>query len=365
MELPLDCSDCGAPLLSGGELGGEREAPGAPDRRLACPECGASHGVDEFGVVHLKDRSYDYEQTHSSTVDLAAEVRSMTRDKFFDPATRDRLEREYEEFGVRYCLDTHRFAWTKLEPVAGKVVLDLGCGFGGASVLAARRGADLVLSVDGNLGRIRFLAAWAEKEGLDGILPLHANIRDLSLRPDTVDLCIMSGSLEWVGALGGGGDPEEAQRRALRRVRESLRPSGTLLVAIENRFAAHHFFGYRAHRVEPPFTTVLPRRLADRISRIVAGRPFNTYTYSLGGYRRLLRGCGFDRVDFYYPLPGYQHPAALLSSVEEGPLRDALSGWHIPFPKSVLKPILILLSRLGAARWFVMDYVIRGRPGAE
>lgn len=361
MDPPLDCSDCGGSLVFDG--GGE--ASDAPARRLACAACGTSHRVDPFGVAHLKERSYDYEQTHPSTTKLADEVRSMTRDEFFDPSTGDRLEREYEEFGVRYCLDTHRFAWTKLEPVAGKVVLDLGCGFGGASILAARRGAGLVLSVDGNLGRIRFLAAWAEKEGLDAVRPLHANIRDLSLRPDSVDLCIMSGSLEWVGALGGGGDPGEAQRRALRRVRESLRPSGTLLVAIENRFAAHHFLGYRAHRVEPPFTTVLPRPLADRISRIVAGRPFNTYTYSHGGYRRLFRGCGFDQVELYYPLPGYQHPAALLSSVDAGPLRDALSGWYLPFPKSVLKPILILLSKLGVARWFVMDYVIRGRSGEE
>lgn len=355
MRHPLGCPACGEPLAAG------PDGPVPAGGRLPCDGCGGSVRVDEFGVLHLKERSYDYEQTHPSTLELAAEVRAMTAGEIEDPSVLERLEREYDEFGVRYCLDTHRFSWTKLESVEGKTVLDLGCGFGGASVLAARRGAGLVVAVDGNLGRLRFLAARAEKEGLEALLPVHGNLRDLPLRPGSADLCLMSGSLEWVGALGGDGDPGRAQLRVLRRVGDALRPSGALLVAIENRFAVHHFFGYRAHVVEPPFTTVLPRKVADRISRLVKERPFNTYTYSHGGYRRLLGKAGLDRVDFYYPLPGYQHPAVLLSSAEVDPLRDALSRWHLPFPKVLVKHLLLALAKLGVARWFMIDYVIRAK----
>lgn len=338
------CPDCGASI--------------SPPQPHSCPNCDFSYNTDKYGVTHQKEITYEYEHTEKSTEKLAEEVYEMGNE-FFEYEEIRRLENYYKEFSYDYCLDLGRFDWLGIQDFTGKTVVDIGCGFGGASIYAAKHGADRVYSIDGNLGRLRFLGAWAEKENIGNLYPIHADALELTFEKEAIDVCLMVGSLEWIGAISKKNPhPKKAQLSLLNNINKWLSPDGDLLVAIENRFALQHFFGYTPHVVEPPFSTILPRTLANFVSKTIGNRPYNVYTYSYRGYKKILFMSGFPEQKFYIPLPSYQHPRVVFP-LKEGILTDALSKWSLDFPKNVAKYILTLFDQIGKGHWFVPAYIIR------
>jgi SAM-dependent methyltransferase len=349
-QIPFECIECGNSSLVYSE-------------NVTCRECSSKYEVDDFGVIHFKEESYEYEQTYNSTLKLANKIREMEARSFFDDKNLKMLESSYEEFGVEYCLNSSRFEWTGIEDVRGGTILDLGSGFGGASILSAKRGADTVFAVDGNLGRLRFLAAWADKEEVESIIPIHADALDLSFESDIFDCCIMCGSLEWMGAMENtDSSPTEAQRTVLRNVCDGLSRNGAILIAIENRFALQNFVGHTPHLVEPAFTTILPRRIANVVSKAITGKAYRVYTHSHSGYQTLLNNSGFGDVEFYYPIPDYQEPTVVTSTTEADVLSQSLLRLDLSTWKSVARLALITLGRLGIAHWFMPCYILRGKP---
>jgi hypothetical protein len=86
-----------------------------------------------------------------------------------------------------------------------------------------------------------------------------------------------------------------------------LKPGGTLLLGIENRYAAHYFAGAREDHTDLRFSSLIPRRLADLYNRRAKGVPFETPTHSREALRELLRGAGLNpRIAAV--LPSYQQP---------------------------------------------------------
>jgi len=326
----------------------------------SCPDCDFSYNTDEYGVVYNKEKTYEYAHTKKSTEKLAEEVREMDSE-FFEYEEIRRLENSYEEFSYDYCLDLGRFDWLGVLDFTGKTVIDIGCGFGGASIYAAKHGAETVYSIDGNLGRLRFLGAWREKENLENVYPIHADALDLTFEEGSTDVCLMVGSLEWMGAISEKyASPKEAQLSLLSQVSDCLSPDGNLFVAIENRFALQHFFGYTSHVVEPPFSTILPRILADFESKATGNGAYDVYTHSYSGYKKILSASGFTEQKFYIPLPSYQNPKVVFPA-NEGGLAEALPKWKLDFPKSIAKKILGLFDRLGRAEWIVPAYIIQAK----
>ncbi|HWN82419.1 MAG TPA: hypothetical protein VNM87_10015, partial [Candidatus Udaeobacter sp.] len=135
----------------------------------------------------------------------------------------------------------------------------------------------------------------------------------------------LSGVLEWVGK--GSRDPGGTQLAVLRAIRRVLRPDGVLVIGIENRTGIWFFLGRQDHSYLP-FTGLLPRPAASLVTRWLRGHPYDTYTYTHPGYRRLLAAAGYDDLRTVLPVWSYNSPEYLMP-LADGPrteLADELMG---------------------------------------
>jgi len=103
------------------------------------------------------------------------------------------------------------------------------------------------------------------------------------------------------------GGPQDAQMEALRRVYYHLKNDGYLYIGIENRFGFQYLLGGKDHN-GLPFVSLLPRFMANLLSKRFAGEPYTTYQYSIYGYKKALQEVGFSEIKFYAPLPQYRTP---------------------------------------------------------
>jgi SAM-dependent methyltransferase len=130
--------------------------------------------------------------------------------------------------------------------------------------------------------------------------------------PNTsVDIVILNGVLEWMGAADIDATPDRVQVEALKEIRRVLKPGGVLYIGIENRYSISTLLGQKIHG-ELPFVGLLPRRLSNFITKRLRGEQHRTYIYSIRGYRQLLKHAGFHQNDFYLPYPSYHHANYLI-----------------------------------------------------
>jgi len=190
------------------------------------------------------------------------------------------------------------------------MVLDLGCGFGALSVPISRV-CGRIVAVDATYERIRFLDLRARREGLTNLMPVHANLLELPLGKSMFDFVLMNGVLEWVGEWLKSKNARDVQLRALKKARDLLKPDGVLYLAIENRFGLELLFRRKDHN-KLYFTSYMPRKIADIVTRALKGKPYRTYTYGHGGYRQLMEEAGFTKISFYCPWPRYQTPRHIM-----------------------------------------------------
>src|SRR3989344_9047582 len=135
---------------------------------------------------------------------------------------------------------------------------------------------------------------------------------DLPFAAESFDIIVMNGVLEWVGKTKHFSRPREAQIACLKICRQLLKAQGYLYIGIENRWAASYLRGRDHSGLR--FTSYMPRWLADWYSRLRGKGSYATYTYSRRGYDRLLSDAGFatDKIEYYLPYPGYNHPRIVI-----------------------------------------------------
>lgn len=175
----------------------------------------------------------------------------------------------------RYRL-VERFA-----PPTGRVLLDFGCGSGVQSLLF-RDDFDRVVGVDVAEGQLAAFARRIAARGLaDRFLPVLYDGRRLPLAAHSMDCAVSFEVLEHV----------EDERAALDEIRRVLRPGGSLLLSVPNRWWVFETHGADLpllpwNRV--PFFSWLPARFHDRYARA------RNYTRAKIG--RLLEESGFEVV---------------------------------------------------------------------
>ncbi len=262
-----------------------------------------------------------------------------------------------------------RYAWKlllDLKPDAK--VLDLGCGLGNLTRSLAPH-VDCVYAMDLTIERLRFAKQrFAHFNREDRILLVAGGDgARLPFADHSLDLVTLSGVLEWVAADGDAGprgeskarkvlrmalsffgerNPRSVQTRFLREIRRVLKPDGQLFVAIENGHNQEYLHSRVDHHSGLRYASLLPRFAANLYSIAVRHRPYRTYTYSLPGYRRLMRAGGFPEQRFFGLLPGYSHLA------EVTPLVNAHRYWETAKPAPTLK------ERIARHRHFVPAYGI-------
>jgi SAM-dependent methyltransferase len=189
-------------------------------------------------------------------------------------------------------------------------VLDIGHGVAGFS-LALAQNANKVINFDLRYNSTRNLRNTINEKHIENILSSRSDANNMPYKENSFDLVILNGVLEYT-ANGQEGDPRNVQKKILKDVKKLLRPGGWLYLGIENRYYLKFLLGYRVHE-DMPFATVLPRELANQLSKTLYKKEFRNYIYSYNGYKKLLDESGLEDIEFYTALPSYKYPEHIIS----------------------------------------------------
>ena len=282
---------------------------------------------------------------------------------------------------VDYVHHPARADWRVLLPLDRQrsVVLDVGAGWGANSFALAPQ-VRRVYAMEKIAERVEFIAIRAHQDAVTNLVPVRADLHALPFRNQSLDVIVVNGVLEWAGlvdpAAASGGrprGPRRLQEAFLRALALRLRPGGTLYVGIENRWGLNFWRGMPDHQ-GLRFTSLMPRPLARAYTRLRQAtsdrtyrgeRDYRTYTYSLAGYKTLLRSCGFSDIEAYAAIGGYNVPALLVPLESRGPFRF-LAGRHAPgrsVPARIRRLTRFALASTGLARELASSYVFAARRG--
>ena len=207
-----------------------------------------------------------------------------------------------------------------------EICIDYGCMWGAISVPLAQR-TQAVIGIDQTHESLRFLNQRILESNIHNLHLLNHDVKALPVLENKVDVSIVNGVLEWIPETGVvelnnyygkfkkrryTNRPDQDQLSFLRRVHTNLNASGKLYLAIENRFDIKQFFGAKDPHANIRFTSILPRFLANIISKLFLGRPYMNWLYSFRGIKKLLRDAGFSRVELYACFPHYHSPTSII-----------------------------------------------------
>jgi len=166
----------------------------------------------------------------------------------------------------------------------------------------------------------KFIEIRREQERLTNMEVVIADRLPLPFAPETFDVIIVNGSLEWMGQIDRGQKPQALYGQFLKQLHQLLKPGGAIYIGTENRFGIRRILNEGVHRQSRyggsspssfPWVMALFRRFSfkrsDRLSQ--------------GGYRKLLEESGFVESQFFMPIPGYHRPVELISLDHPTPLQ--------------------------------------------
>ena len=195
--------------------------------------------------------------------------------------------------------------------IAESLILDLGCAFGGISLVLSRR-TKCVIGVDINKDALGVAHLRAKISNRDNFLSILSSATNIPIKDNSLDLVLINGVLEWVPSSRPYENPESTQLEALKEVRRILKKQGMLLLAIENRYYLRYWLGTVDHHSKLRFVPVLPRKLADLISKIRKGEPYLNRTYSYFELKNLVKKTGFNILKIYIGIPDYVFPEEIV-----------------------------------------------------
>ncbi|MFC1904262.1 methyltransferase domain-containing protein [Chloroflexota bacterium] len=253
-----------------------------------------------------------------------------------------------------------QFLW----PTTNKsCILDAGSMWGGLTLPVAQHCRE-IFAVDKTMETLEFLKIRAEQMGFSNIRAVAATLQALPFPDGYFDLIILSGVLEWVAfdqevvlevhwgkrrsdSATYSKNPRQGQVEVLGEIQRVLKPGGLLHLAIENRFGYQYLIGAPDDHVNIKYVSFLPRFMANAITRWKLNCEYRTYTYSLLGYRSLLKDGGFPEAEYYgvfphYILPTEIIPVNLIRHWKKALFPVSNSSWYRKiavevFPRSLLK----------------------------
>lgn len=247
-----------------------------------------------------------------------AELMSMLGSR----STRECIESTQPLFTEMIFSDKRAAALELLQLKGTETAVDLGCMWGAITIPLAKQAAN-VLGVDQTIESLKFSEARVKEERLENVRFLCGNLRDLELPKDTFDVAIVNGVLEWIpeqepvvvddywyGAKQriASGNPGEMQLAFLKNIRNGLKPGGRLMLAIENRYDYKMFCGMRDPHTGTLLTTIVPRWMANWISKLSRGRDYRPWIYSFRGLEKMFEDAGFKSVKLHACWPHYHFP---------------------------------------------------------
>jgi cyclopropane fatty-acyl-phospholipid synthase-like methyltransferase len=209
-----------------------------------------------------------------------------------------------------------------LQLTGTETAVDLGCMWGALTIPLAKQ-VEYVLGVDQTIESLKFTELRAEEEKLENVRFLCGNLRELDLPKETFDIAVVNGVLEWIPELEAivvddywygsrarliSGNPGEMQKAFLKNIHAGLKTGGRLMLAIENRYDYKMFCGIRDPHAGIFFTTLVPRWLANAISKATRKREYRPWIYSFKELKQILEESGFSTVELHACWPDYRFP---------------------------------------------------------
>jgi SAM-dependent methyltransferase len=271
-----------------------------------------------------------------------------------------------------YATSMTRADWVQILPYqADWVVLDIGAGLGGNTFPLASSFAH-VCALESVVERAEFIRIRADQGGNSNVQVVSADASELPFLPNTFDLIVMNGVLEWVALSKRDRSPTSVQKDVLRRVFQLLKPGGWLYLGIENRFSAGYILGTVDHS-GLRYTSLMPRWMASWVVRMWARSNFRsysvqdayrTYTYSYWGYKSILQECGFQPPSIW-GTKSYNYPTKIFGLDSGKPIRHLLSMFlGVSRSHGSLLRLAIPFMRRPVARAFAPSFLIAARKAA-
>lgn len=213
-----------------------------------------------------------------------------------------------------------------LDLSGNEICVDYGCMWGALTIPLAKR-CKYVLGIDQTLDSLNLLNARLKEDKISNIDLLCGDLRKSNIFIGKSDIAVVNGVLEWIPEEGSINlrayygkyasktysiNPKYKQLQFLKSVHQSLSSNGKIYLAIENRFDFKMFLGAKDPHANLLFTSLLPRKVADLISKIRLGRKYVNWLYSFNGIQSLLEESGFSKVDLYMCFPDYRFPERII-----------------------------------------------------
>jgi len=208
----------------------------------------------------------------------------------------DELSQHITDWPSRYHLASTRANILRpLEAELGVEVLELGAGCGAITRFLGECGA-AVTAVEGSLRRARI--ASLRTRDLANISVVSDSFENFECTKK-FDFVTLIGVLEYASIFTPGDNPA---LNMLQRARSFLKPTGKLILAIENKLGLKYFAGAPEDHVGLPFFGI-----EDRYS------PSSARTYGREQLQQLLERAGFIKSEFLAPFPDYKLPTSILT----------------------------------------------------
>ena len=192
----------------------------------------------------------------------------------------------------------------------GCSVLEIGAGCGAVTGGICKSAAK-VTTIDLSKRRSEVLAnRHKDAKNLEVIV---GNLNDVEFQAQ-FDVVTLVGVLEYASSFTKSQNPH---RDFLKNIKSLLRPNGTLLVAIENKYGMKYWSGAPEDHTSLYF---------DGIEGYQRGH--QARTFSRNELAALIKASGFKVKRFYYPMPDYKMPVQLFSD-DALPERGEIEA-HVP-----------------------------------
>ena len=177
----------------------------------------------------------------------------------------------------------------------GKSLLEIGAGCGGITGLFCKK-CDRVVAID--LSKRRSMINATRNRNFDNLEIMVGNFEDIQIE-EKFDYVTLIGVLEYSIYYINSPSPFVDM---LKKAKSYLKPGGKLIVAIENKYGIKYWAGAREDHTGNLMDGIMGYSGVERVR-----------TFSKEGLETLLREAGFDRLEFYYPLPDYKLPTEIYS----------------------------------------------------
>jgi 2-polyprenyl-3-methyl-5-hydroxy-6-metoxy-1,4-benzoquinol methylase len=207
----------------------------------------------------------------------------------------DELASQCTDWPSRYHLSPQRA--NLLRPFSPKLacrILEIGAGCGAITRFLGEQGGEVV-AVEGS-GRRASIAASRTRD-LANVKVIHDSF-DAFESSEQFDVVTLIGVLEYAGIYGAGDDPVQ---HMLERARSFLKPTGTLIVAIENQLGLKYLAGMPEDHVGIPMYGVQDSYRRDGV-----------ITFGRHELQQRIENAGFTRVDLALPFPDYKLPVSVV-----------------------------------------------------